>query len=172
MSLVYEALQKAAQENKRSAGQVPHPVTPSPAPPAPLPVAPPRSPAIWITGLSLVAFAVVVGVAIVVAKKQISPVAPVSNSSPVTAAAPESSATAPVPIAQPRPVPPAAADATANDPRFRLTGIMQLGANYSAVINGHVVATAQYVDGAIVKSGERDRVTLNVDGRDVVVRLF
>ena len=49
---------------------------------------------------------------------------------------------------------------------------MQLGANYSAVINGHVVATAQYVDGAIVKSVERDRVTLNVDGRDVVVRLF
>ena len=49
---------------------------------------------------------------------------------------------------------------------------MQLGEKYSAVINGHVVAREQYVDGAIVKSVERDRVTLNVDGREIVVRLF
>jgi hypothetical protein len=61
---------------------------------------------------------------------------------------------------------------TENDPRFKLTGIMKMGNNYGAVINGHVVYEGNYVDGAIVKKVERDRVTLQFNGREIVVRLF
>ena len=49
---------------------------------------------------------------------------------------------------------------------------MKMGDEYSAIINGHVVTREQFVDGAVVKAVESDRVTLTVNGRDVVVRLF
>ena len=160
MSLVYEAIQKAAQESKRVTGQPAQPGLP-PATPAPLPAAARRSPALWITGLSLVVFAAVVSVVIGVVHRSTPPIAPVASAAPVAASPPAPVAAIPLP-----------ADTTANDPRFKLTGIMRLGAEYSAVINGHVVAREQYVDGAIVKSVERDRVTLNIDGRELVVRLF
>lgn len=166
MSLVYDALQKAAQENKRVTGQPAQPVLP-PASPALLPVATRRSPALWITGLSLVAFTLVVGGAIIVVRKPAAPVGPATAAQPVASVAPVA-AIPPAPVAAAL----LPADTTANDPRFKLTGIMRLGAEYSAVINGHVVAREQYVDGAIVKSVERDRVTLNIDGREIVVRLF
>ena len=44
--------------------------------------------------------------------------------------------------------------------------------NYCAVINGRVVYVEQYIDGAVVKNIERDRVTLDENGREAVVRLF
>ena len=164
MSLVYEALQKAAQESQRTAGRPAPPIVPAPLPQPPVAAAPPRSsaPTIWITGFSVMLFAVAVSALIVMAKKTTPPTPPPTTTPPVTAVTP---APAAVPAV-------ASADSTANDPRFKLTGIMQLGEKYSAVINGHVVAREQYVDGAIVKSVERDRVTLNVDGREIVVRLF
>jgi hypothetical protein len=56
---------------------------------------------------------------------------------------------------------------------FRLTGIMIVpDGRYAAVINAHVVYESSYVDGATVKSIQRDRVTL-VDAlsKEIVLRL-
>ena len=163
MSLVYEALQKAAREKTRFAGQPPTPAQPAPAPVA-APAAPKRSPVMWITGASLVVFAAIIGGGVMFLRKPVATLAPVTP--PVTDAAPAPvmpAAVAPAPLPE---------NSTANDARFKLTGIMKFGEEYSAVINGRVVVHDQYVDGAIVKAVERDRVTLNVDGREVVVRLF
>ncbi len=165
MSLVYEALQKAAKEKNRFASPPPAPVAiPSPVP-TPV-VAPKRSPVVWIAGGSLVALTVVVVAgAILVFKKPDVTSVPVAL--PAEVAAPslvvETSPAVPAPVAE-RPA--------ANTDRFKLTGIMKMGEEYSAIINGHVVAREQFVDGAVVKAVESDRVTLTVNGRDVVVRLF
>ncbi len=43
---------------------------------------------------------------------------------------------------------------------------------FGAVINGKNVREGYYIDGAIVKKIERDRVTLNVNGNEVVLRLY
>jgi len=168
MSLVYEALQKAAKEKNRFASPPPAPIAiPSPVPtPVAAPVAPKRSPVVWIVGGSLVALTVVVVAgAILVFKKPDVTSVPVAL--PAEVAAPslvvETSPVVPAPVAE-RPA--------ANTDRFKLTGIMKMGEEYSAIINGHVVAREQFVDGAVVKAVESDRVTLTVNGRDVVVRLF
>jgi len=56
--------------------------------------------------------------------------------------------------------------------RYKITGIMKdPQGNYCAVINGRVAYAEQYIDGAVVKIIERDRVTLNESGREFVVRL-
>ena len=169
MSLVYEALQKAAREKNRLAG----PPAPPPSQPVPAPVivpaVRPRAPAIWITGISLAAFAAVLAGGVLFLRK------PATVSALVTPPVPSA---APAPIVQPPVAPapigtaPVPDNSTGNDPRFKLTGIMKLGEEYSAVINGHVVARDQYVDGAIIKTVERDRVTLTVNGRELVLRLF
>jgi len=186
MSLVYDALQKAAREKNRFAGKpmMPTPIpTPSPAPaPVALPVAPRRSPVIWIAVISLVVFAVAIAGVVFFMWKPTElpsqPTTPVSvvSSEPVTPAqvTPATAQVTPAVAPAPTPVPPTPlpANSTANDARFKLTGIMKLGEEYSAVVNGHVVTREQYVDGAIVKSVAQDRVTLNVDGREVVVRLY
>lgn len=41
----------------------------------------------------------------------------------------------------------------------------------SAVVNGRIVYEDGYVDGATVKKVERDQVTLDVNGRESVLRL-
>jgi hypothetical protein len=56
---------------------------------------------------------------------------------------------------------------------FKLTGIMIVpNAEPSAVINGRVVYESSYVDGATVKSIERDHVTLvDAQGKEIVLHL-
>ncbi len=167
MSLVYEALQKAAKEKNRFASPPAPVVSPQPSPtPVIVPVAPKRFPVIWITGGSLFVLTVVVvaGALMILKKPDVTP-APVAPPVEVAAPAPvvESTPVVPAPVPE-RPA--------VNTARFKLTGIMKMGDEYSAIINGHVVTREQFVDGAVVKAVESDRVTLTVNGRDVVVRLF
>ena len=179
MSLVYEALQKAAREKNRFAPPPPEPLPP--AQPASGPVAstaaPQRSRVLWV-GLSLATVAVVVAGAVVFTRKPagISPI-PTPPASAVTVPEPVRPVTpvavASVPVAPPATGPvPVAEKSAAPDARFKLTGIMRLGGEYSAVINGHVVARDQTVSGAIVKLVTADRVTLSVEGREIIVPLF
>ena len=59
------------------------------------------------------------------------------------------------------------------DPRYRITGIMKdPDGKYCAVINGKIVSETQFVDGATIKKIERDRVTLEIAGRESILRLF
>jgi type II secretory pathway component PulC len=80
-------------------------------------------------------------------------------------------------VATQKPVVPTAApaetSATVAETRFRITGITTdpEGTRW-AIINGQLRSEGQYVDGATLKTIERDRVTLEVDGHSVVVRLF
>jgi type II secretory pathway component PulC len=97
----------------------------------------------------------------------VSPAASETQSAPATPPATSSKQTTP-----PAPTPSTPATSTENDPRFRLTGIMKMGDSFGAVINGRVVYQDNYVDGGVVKKVERDRVTLDVNGRETVLRLF
>ena len=64
------------------------------------------------------------------------------------------------------------AGSTANDLRFKLTGIMSVPeGGFSAVINGKAVVENDYVDGATVKRIDRDRVALDLNGHELMVRL-
>jgi len=183
MSLVYDALQKAEREKERRVNSAPAPVVPVKEPPrtavtTPVVQPPVQSPRNYLTALivcvSLVAVAAIVYIVMVAAKsfteKQTVAVTPptVVTDGGTRAVSAESK---PANLTEQAP-PAAPASSTANDPRFQLTGIMKMGENYGAVINGRIVYETQYVDGAIVKKVERDRVTLNVDNREIVVRLF
>jgi len=67
----------------------------------------------------------------------------------------------------------APAGSTANDVRFKLTGIVSVPeGGFGAVINGKVVTEENYVDGAIVKKIGRDQVTLDLNGHEVAIWLF
>ena len=182
MSLVYEALQKAEREKERKTGAPParelKPVTPAKpvAPQLPVP-APPVQPAapsrsylsMLIVCVSLVALVGIVYMVLLATKNVVlSPTAP----SALPAARTQPAATATEPAAPPASAPSAPATSTENDPRFKLTGIMKMGDSYGAVINGRVVYQDNYVDGAVVKKVERDRVTLDVNGRETIIRLF
>ena len=173
MSLVYEALEKAAREKNRFGA--PPPAAPLPAAPVPAPVAvpPQRARVAWIGGLSLVAVGAV-GALVLLRKPAESPV-PLAPPTSIPAPAPEPVPAAPVAPAAVQP-PIAAVPTPDNSPaaaaRFKLSGIMKYGDEYSAVINGHIVTRDQSVGGAIVKAVAQDQVTLHVDGRDVVLRLF
>ena len=82
------------------------------------------------------------------------------------------SATAPAEAsAQAAPEP---SSAQTSEPRFKLSGIMKgVDGNYLAIINSRVRSKDQYVDGATIKSIERDRVTLDLgNGQTTVLRLF
>ena len=64
-------------------------------------------------------------------------------------------------------------DAAGPDARFKLSGIMKTpDGPYAAVVNGRVVYEGHYVDGATVRKIERDRITLELAGREQVLRLF
>ncbi len=60
------------------------------------------------------------------------------------------------------------------EPRFKLSGITRdPDGKYWAIINGKLRDQDQYVDGATIKSVERDRVTLDLgNGQTTVLRLF
>ena len=63
-------------------------------------------------------------------------------------------------------------DSSANDLRFKLTGIMSAPeGGLVAVVNGKVVVEKNYVDGANVKKIDRDQVTLDLNGHEFAVRL-
>lgn len=167
MSLVYEALQKAEREKTSRTGASPVPVAPvkQPEPPRPVaatPVTRQSHLGVIVACASIVVLAAIVIFALLATRNRVeqpdhtSTAVPVAPSEPVT-----STPTTPAP------------HSTANDPRFRITGITgnaEIG--YGAFINGRFVYEKQYVDGAIVKKIERDRATLDVDGRDVVIRLY
>ena len=177
MSLVYEALQKAAREKNRFAAQPAAPFQSRPPAPTPVAVAvvPQRTLGPWIAVISLGVIIVVVAVVLVLPAKPVvlsGPPPLTENIAVVPAAVPPAPAT-PAPVAPaPTVATPVAENATANGARYKLTGIMKLGEEYSAVINGHVFTRGQFVDGAIVKAVEFDRVTFTENGREFVVRLF
>jgi hypothetical protein len=177
MSLVYEALQKAEREKQRKAGvfapsSAPKPVptaTPQPQPqpiPAPIPASPARSSQPVLVGV-MVCLSVVALLAIVyLVANAARPSAP-----PVTA-----TVAASAPVAKPStPTESPAAQAPLNpiDGRFHITGIMRNSdGKYGAVLNGRVVYEGHYVDGATVKSITEDRVILDINGQEAVVRLY
>jgi hypothetical protein len=182
MSLVYEALRKAEREKERKTGTPPvreeKPVVPvkpvASPPPAPAPANRLETPSrgylsMLIACVSVVALVGIVYMVLLATKNVVSsPTAPPI----VTAAGTPSVTTATEPAASPASTPPAPATPTENDSRFKLTGIMKMGDSFGAVINGRVVYQDNYVDGAVVKKVERDRVTLDVNGREAVLRLF
>ena len=56
---------------------------------------------------------------------------------------------------------------------FKLSGIMKdPDGKRVAVLDGRVAYEGYFIDGATVKKIETDRVTLDVKGHDVVLRLF
>lgn len=179
MSLVYEALQKAEREKERKTGAAPavpaagpH-LTQSPAvnvavQAATTPVHNGGTPIVANAAMkTLVGLIAAVGLLVLMAMAWW--VRDAMKRDPGHVKLPE-----PVPAATPAVVAPASpsSGSTENDPRFKLTGIMKTGDNYGAVVNGHIVYQDNYVDGAIVKKVERDRVTLQFNGREIVVRLF
>lgn len=157
MSLVHEALQKAEREKQRKAGEHPAPAaTPAAAPPP----APRAMPVILPIALACMALLAVLATIWILTRHT---PAPTPAPPPVTVIHP------PPPEPTPLPAPVASAD----DPGFKLTGIMKdPDGKDCAVVNGRVVYEGQYVDGATVKKIERDRVTLDANGRTVVKRLY
>jgi hypothetical protein len=166
MSLVYEALQKAEREKERKAGPV-APAKVIPSKPAAAQVEPKRASrnylGVLVVGASLVALGAMVYVAIILTRDN--PQTPPAPTPTLTTATPPP---APAAVVNPTPAP---VQTTENDSRFKLTGIMITEGKFGAVINGHIVYDNSYVDGAIVKKVERDRVTLNFNGKDIVLRL-
>ena len=78
----------------------------------------------------------------------------------------------PVESSTPVSVPPSAAPA-GTDSQYKLSGIMKdPDGKYVAVLNGRVAYEGYYIDGATVKKIEHDRITLEVTGRETVLRLF
>jgi hypothetical protein len=166
MSLVYEALRKAEREKERKTV-----APPAPAPSRPVatekPVSQPVTPARrfpWGAIAGIVALAVLVaGVVIVLARQA-------STGGTRSVASMPPSAT-PVASAEQAP-PPQPALITENDPRFKLTGIMgRPDGGFGAIINSRAVYEDNYIDGAIVRKIERNQVTLDLNGRDIVLRL-
>ena len=204
MSLVHQALRKAAQEKLRRTGEVPAvtdplsvhqppgsstapaaaagtiapAATPAPAaanPPAPA-SAPPHSLGFLPVLLSIVAFVAIVAMVFLVIRVTLTPPQAVgTTSSPPPAA---ETGTTPLPPATPAgggnpQVAPATAASQELAAKYELTGITQFpDGRQAAVINGQLRSEDQYVDGAIVKKIERDRVTLEADGETILKRLF
>lgn len=203
MSLVHQALRKAAQEKLRRTGEVPAvtdplsvhqpagsntapaaaentiapAATPAPAaanPPAPASV-PSQSLGFLPVLLSIVAFVAIVAMVFLVIRVTMTPPQAVGTTTPP----PPSVETGPTPMpvtptdgGNPQ-VAPATAASQELAAKYELTGITQFpDGRQAAVINGQLRSEDQYVDGAIVKKIERDRVTLEADGETIVKRLF
>lgn len=163
MSLVYEALQKAEREKERKAGTppAPAPVVPKAEPPPPAPAATPQT---------VQRFAGILTLVLVIAATILYFVT-TRSTPPAEPAAVSATPTPPAPAPVTSPAPPIPAARVPNSSTYKLTGIMQRGDAFDAVINGRIVSEEQYVEGAIVKKIERDRVTLAADGREIIVRL-
>lgn len=160
MSLVHEALEKAAREKARKTGPVPSSGSGLPQQ-VNLPGATPRRSRLpWVlAGVALIAVLVALWFA-VRAYRQVE-----------QAFQPPTPPPTPVKAIEPAPV--VVTPAPATETRFKVTGIMRdPDGTFVAVINGKVVSETHYVDGATVKKIERDRATLEVDGKEVVLRLF
>jgi hypothetical protein len=95
---------------------------------------------------------------------------PVAGTFATPAPAPTVAVTTPPAAVEPPPATPPVSEA---DSRYRITGIMKNPeGKFGAVINGKVVYEEYYVDGATVKHITQDRVTLDINGREAVVRLY
>jgi hypothetical protein len=177
MSLVFEALQKAEREKQNKTDSPPPPAAaqpavapkPAPQPPAPLPAAPPKSPQVIVIGLAAcVAVVAIVAIVFIVSRTltgahkldvEAGATPLVSNTPPAAPSPPVETVAAPPPIPL--------------EERYKITGIMpDADGSLLATINGRIVAVSNYVDGAIIKKIERDRVTLDIKGREAVLRLF
>jgi len=67
----------------------------------------------------------------------------------------------------------APAGSAGKDARFKLTGIVgERKSGFLAVINGQTVAEHSNVDGATVKRIDRDRVSLDLNGHEVLATLY
>ena len=137
---------------------------------------------LFLAVISIVAFVAIVAIVFLVsritpgssetAKTTPTPVVAKEEPKPVESHAwppevPKPAVESPVPAVEP--VAPAAVDVS----NFTLSGIMtDPEGKLCAVLNGRVVYVDGYVEGAVVKSIDRDRVTLDIKGRDVVLRLF
>jgi hypothetical protein len=173
MSLVHEALEKAAREKQRKTGSAPFrgsglPAATLPAPSGSgLPTATPRRSRLpWLlAGVALIAVLAALWFA-AKAYRQVEQALTPSASAPAKVIDPPVAARTPLPPPPPAPVP-------VTESRYKISGIMRdPDGTFVAVINGKVVSETHYVDGATVKKIERDRVTLDVDGKETVVRLF
>jgi hypothetical protein len=61
----------------------------------------------------------------------------------------------------------------ANDSKYKLSGIMKdPDGKYVAVLNGRVAYEGYYIDGATLKKIDQDHATIEVNGREQVLRLF
>jgi hypothetical protein len=106
------------------------------------------------------------------------------ESPPITTAAPApvAKSTAPVEaqLAAPRPTDAATAPSTpppaplvADTSKYNLSGIMKdPDGKYVAVLNGRVAYEGYYVDGATVKSIDARTVALDINGHEMLLRLF
>lgn len=179
MSLVHEALQKAEREKQRKAIVVPPrtPPTPGPslspaaviAPPAAATtVQPQRTHHVLLTTL-IVCVSIVALVAIVYLVSNATSM--IRGSRQAVTSPSTLPASSPTELTRVQTEAPAA---PAQEVRFKLTGITKDPGDgkYLAIINGQLRAESQYVDGATIKKIERDRVTIELNGREQVLRLF
>ena len=68
---------------------------------------------------------------------------------------------------------PPSATAAGNDSQYKLSGIMKdPDGKYVAVLNGRIAYEGYYIDGATVKKIEGNHITIDVSGREQVLRLF
>ena len=203
VSLVHEALEKAAREKQRKSalsglavpaksppagkpmGETPKPHTTASAPAPPQPTKLPQTLlTIVISCVGLVAIVAIVY--LVMRATATTPPAPapdggshssatVSTPAPPPATAPSGLGVSPrsAPSDNPAGETPAPPTPAADTAPYKLSGIMKdPEGKYCAVLNGRVVYEDHYVDGATIKKIERDRVTLDVNGRETVLRLF
>jgi CubicO group peptidase (beta-lactamase class C family) len=125
-----------------------------------LPTTHARWPAAWIAGT--LALIVVAGIVALVFHGR-TPLQPATSAAVVEKPAP----------APPPPAPTSSPPAIPAPATFSLTGIMKdPGGQYCAVLNGRVVYEGHVVEGATVKSIDRDRVTMEQNDRETVLRLF
>ena len=165
MSLVYEALQKAEREKQRKTG------TPSAPAMKPVAVEKPVTPAAQAKshqGALVVVAASVALVAIVAIVLMVVRQTPDKPEEPVRPVVPNVVKSQPVAPVQ-TPVP------QAKEAVLKLTGIAPLpDGGFCAFFAGQPlpVYEEQTIDAATVKKIEKDRVTLEINGREVVLRLF
>jgi hypothetical protein len=110
--------------------------------------------------------------------KESSPVAvtaaiPTATAQTAPAAAPQpTAAQTPAESAAPVNVPPPVAPVT-DESKYKISGIMKdPDGKPVAVLNGRVAYEGYFIDGATVKKIETDRVTLDIKGRELVLRLY
>ena len=124
-----------------------------------------------IVAMIAVVFLVSNATAVLRQSKENSPVAASAAPAPATKST-SFAAPAQVDSAAPATVPPTASPVT-DESNYKLSGIMKdPDGKRVAVLDGRVAYEGYFIDGATVKKIETDRVTLDVKGHDVVLRLF